>query len=336
DGIPVPFGENALKGRKLIEKYVKDYQDTHKDEEVVAVMPHGNGMFNEGFIIFAKGRTYYPWNEPYSTKPYTCFVARKNGAVSVEELEFDENNAYIAGTKKEKPAKDILYALSGQRIVHNSGPVDLASLYDQFTDLKQIFLYPRFKYRADGRDLFFGMESMYKNKDAFRKAFAGEAIDFSDIELKENGIAPEQFRAGMAEVGYKEGEDYNYDIDAGIVSVYMKLNHYAHNLIGVDKNNNIVAITCPGDSQRHVGITIKDLQKFVVDNGVKDVILLSNGTDIQIRDGDNNKLLASAGARDEMPAVLLIVKKRNALQKAWTAKMAEMAEAQKTKESLKT
>jgi hypothetical protein len=313
DGVPVPYNENALAVRAPIKDYIDAYKAAHPGREIVAVIPHGNSMTNEWFVTFAAGKLYYPWGEGYQQKTYSCFVAWKDGHVSVEDLRFEQDAAGAINVKIALTdtviTSDIVSAVSGQQIVKNGQAQDISGmgLYDKFTDVKQIFLYPRFKYIQDGRDFFFGMDQMYKNRDLFKKALAGEFIEFSKAELAGNNISDDAFRAGMRDAGYREGEDYVINPDS--ISIKIMLNPYSHNLIGVKADGTIVAITCPGDSQKHIGITISDLQKFVMNNGVKDIIMLSNGSDIQVRDADNNKLVASANARDTAPTVIFIVRK---------------------------
>jgi hypothetical protein len=313
DGTPAPYNENALAVRAPIKDYIDTYKATHPGREIVAVIPHGNSMTNEWFVTFAGGKLYYPWGERYQEKTYPCFVTWKDGHVSVEDLRFEQDTSGAITVKIAASdtaiTSNIISAVSGQQIVKNGQAQDIAgsALYDKFTDVKQIFLYPRFKYAADGRDMFFGMDQMYKNQDLFRKVFAGEFIEFNKADLVNNNISDDAFRTGMRDVGYREGEDYVIRPDS--ISIKIKFNPYSHNLIGVKADGTIVAITCPGDSQKHVGITIADLQKFVIDNGVKDVIMLSNGSDIQVRNADNDKLVASANARDTAPTVILIVRK---------------------------
>ncbi|MFA5499444.1 MAG: PEP/pyruvate-binding domain-containing protein [Candidatus Omnitrophota bacterium] len=313
DGTPAPYNENALAVRAPIKDYIDKYKAANPGREIVAVIPHGNSMTNEWFVTFAGGKLYYPWGERYQEKTYPCFVTWKDGHVSVEDLRFEQDTSGAITVKIAASdtaiTSDIISAVSGQQIVKNGQAQDIAgsALYDKFTDVKQIFLYPRFKYAADGRDMFFGMDQMYKNQDLFRKVFAGEFIEFSKADLVNNNISDDAFRTEMRNIGYREGEDYIVAHDN--IRIRVKLNPYSHNLIGVKADGTIVAITCPGDSQKHIGITIADLQKFVIDNGVKDVIMLSNGSDIQVRNADNNKLVASANARDTAPTVILIVRK---------------------------
>ena len=318
DGKAIPYGQDILaRIRKPIKDYIGEYKAANPDKEIVAVVPSGNTMTNDWFVTFINGKLYYPYGEldrmRAESRPYTCLISWKAGhydedgryPYSVKTLTFKDDRAYDS---KGDITDEINFAMFGQQIVKNGQKRDIAELYKQFTDVKQIFLYPRFKYLKDGRDFFFGMDSMYKNQELFKKVFAGESIEFSKKELTDNNITDDAFRAEMANIGYKEGFDYIISQDS--IGIKIKLNPYVHNLIGVKVDGTIVMITCPGDSIAHKGITITDLQKFVIDNGVKDVILLCNGTDVQIRDVDNNKLVASANARDKMPTVIMIVKKK--------------------------
>ncbi|MFC1576594.1 radical SAM protein, partial [Candidatus Omnitrophota bacterium] len=334
DGAEVDFAEHAENHRSLIAENIIKHKHKQKYEtrEIVAVLPHGNCMTNEGFVAFVNGKLYHPdGEEPYASgKTYTCFVMWEDGNASVEELEFDEKRAFIAGTnKRNEITNNITCAVSGQQIVRYGKPVDLESLYDKFTDLKQIFLYPKFKYE-DGRDLFFGVADMHGDKAMFGKVFSGEPISFSKESLfgkrttKNEIIRHENFshifRAAMSSIGYEEGEDKDYTIGENDVTIRIKLNPYAHSLIGVkqvekqprattSEKGNIITMTCTGDSRKHVGITIRELQKLAIDKGAKDIIMLSNGGDVQILDGEGKKLVASAGARDRVPTLIFITKK---------------------------
>ncbi|MCX5678999.1 MAG: UTP--glucose-1-phosphate uridylyltransferase [Candidatus Omnitrophica bacterium] len=322
-----PCTDFLLTKRKPINEYIKEFKAAHSELEIIAVLPHGNAMTNEGFVIFSGGKLYHTIKEieqpDAKGKTYTCFVSWKDKwegkKYSVKELEFRGNEVFVSGTAS--PITDkINYAVSGQQLVKGSEAVPIASLYDKLVDPKQIFIYPHFKYKdseGNDRDLFFGMAAMYKNKELFEKVLKPEPefIEFSRAELVDLGInANDVIKTAMDELGYKEEADYI--LTPSMIKIRLKLNPYAHNLIGVNDKGDIVTITCTGDSKKHKGITITDLQDFVIKNGVKDMIMLSNGTDIQILDGNGKRLVESANkARTEMPAVIIIAKKRLSVSK---------------------
>jgi len=196
DGVAeIPFEENVLADRKPISNYIEEFEDTHHDLEVVAILPHGNAMTLKGFIIFENGVLYHPIKEmeqpTAENKTYTCFVSWVSGEYSIANLEFRGNEVFMAGSTS-PITRDINYAVSGQQLVKDNGAVNIADLYDKFTDPKQIFMYPHFKYKdAKGRDrdLFFGMAAMYQNKEMFKKVLDGDGyVEFDRSELELYGL----------------------------------------------------------------------------------------------------------------------------------------------------
>lgn len=307
DGRVIPPTERGatFNERREFGEYIKRYKADHPDREIAAVMPHGNAMTNDRFIIFTDGRLYYPRGERYGNRTYSCFVVWQDGRVSIEYLKFRKDNKVIDAKTGRDITSQIVSAVYGQHIVKDGKMQDLASFCEEFDDLRQIFIYPRFQLR-DGRNLFFGMAAMHKKTVLFRHALKGEEIEFSKDELMRNGISDEEFIARMAGEGYGKDE---YSITGDKIKIRLRLNPYAHNLIGVKKDGSIVSITCAGDSKRHVGITITDLQRLLVDEGVRDIILLSNGSDVQLLDGEGRTIIASENARDRAASAILIVKR---------------------------
>jgi len=84
---------------------------------------------------------------------------------------------------------------------------------------------------------------------------------------------------------------------------------YPHTAIGIRRDSQVVLYAINGKSGR-LGITIAELQKLLLADGVQDAILIANGGDALLRvlrEGEFKDVIPSPEKRKNFTSVILVI-----------------------------
>ncbi len=271
---------------------------SHEDVEPVVSVPYGNIFNNTYFVAYIRGKLNHRYCEPFSDREYSCFVSRQDGTVGIENLKFSSNG---------HPTKEgIETAFFGQHILKD-GNVNLSAVSHQFSDLGQLFVFPKYPFRepADPQvpDRFFGFGRPEMISDADQKLSANrwneslvckalsEAVEIpiqSDLDTSQ---IDEKFgQAGYRRVDYgavREPGDFAVSPDERTIKIRYRRAVYLHNLIGIVKDAagnvqrvvSMVISTEQDNADKPHGVTIEQAAELMRREGCSEALLLANGTD---------------------------------------------------------
>ncbi|MDP8234153.1 MAG: hypothetical protein P9M06_05075 [Candidatus Saelkia tenebricola] len=286
DAFHATFDELIVRGDRG--DLVEQFQEAHPDEEIIAVLPNGNTMFNDWFVSFVNGELFYNTQEPIFKRTYSSLVVWEDGGISIEDINFEDVDAsgqikVINSLGGEDITDKILYTTFGQRLIKDGDVVNLVDIYDEFDDLGHLFYFPLIP--VEGREIIGGplVGKMHEDKTMVKAALEGEAIDFALEDLA--GIAANELRERLNQSGYREVANSQnvinqgeYVIEDNNLSIKLIRNQYRHFIAGV-KEGQLVTISILGKSGSH-GATIEEAAEIAERHGLEDAVLLCNGRDV--------------------------------------------------------
>jgi len=319
-----------------LDEFVKKYEQS-TGRKVLAIIPNGNLLANEWFVGFKDGEVYHRLDKPVNKRRYTFLVAYTGGDINIEEHTVDELRS---------KAENIIFATSGQPLVKNGEAVPLVDVVSQFEDLRHLFTFPRIKweiiknlgFEISGQlsgSFYFGANYMVGKEDLLTTAAEGKVLGlpirevFLEILKRHDSNAVQKFsdecyeelkeelKKGLYKAGYVEVESKNvqglvwgeYKIEGDSLYIRLKEGMYPHTAIGIRRDGQVVLYAINGKSGR-LGITIAELQKLLLADGVQDAILIANGGDALLRvlrEGEFKDVIPSPEKRKNFTSVILVV-----------------------------
>ncbi|MBP9866030.1 MAG: hypothetical protein KBC91_06485, partial [Candidatus Omnitrophica bacterium] len=310
--------------KQTVTQLVAQYEETHKDRDVLAVLPNGNLGFNAGYAGIADGKFYHYRADAENNKSYDMLVNRTDGTLAVMTLK-NKNAAGEAGifdADDRDVSKEINFAVAGQRLVKDGkNNLDEAAL--QTDDLRHLFRLPMFDagYRdgADFTQLHLGVSDMfgelYRDPEKIRQAISGEAITLRTAPLNSFAIDASQRDAVFKRWGYANvtGQrttgallpgEYVMDETAHVMTIKLLPGIHPHTFIGLTKDGKILTGGVQGETH-FKGMTLKALIETLIRADAKDVFLWANGKDTAVKYPDQENLSAD-NVRQEFLEVLLV------------------------------
>lgn len=273
-----------------IDEHVRRLHEQIAGRSYITITDH-NLYFNDFCLMFKNGVIYHKTGEftpeglPANNRTYTCLVAWKEPQeekhFTIERLTFkkalkkgDSDKVYLTaeggGIGKEITGK-ISCAIYGQQVIKDNQLVDIASLAEEFDDLRHLF-------------------SEFMDADG--------TIEHEGKRYTKNDLRRD--RRKLAEL-IREG-------------VGMRA-RYTYQFLGV-KDDGLVICAIGGDHFKvladgtiGVGMTIEEASGVLINNGVEDAVLISQGNCVNLRHDDD--LLCQTGKRIASPAAVVIAFKED-------------------------
>jgi hypothetical protein len=174
---------------------------------------------------------------------------------------------------------------SGQRVVTDGRALSTEELNAQvhsglFYDLRHVFRFPVIKSGGYWKDL--GLEQFYDH-GSISRATVARALEGKPITTRWRDLTSDRSVACRAcqDKGFEESSEARrgtYQFDGDHIHITYLDGIYCHNLLGLDKDGNIMCMQVTGWSN-NVGSTLTDLSMLAA-RVFKEAILLDNGGDV--------------------------------------------------------
>ncbi|MBN1492986.1 MAG: serine/threonine protein phosphatase, partial [Candidatus Omnitrophica bacterium] len=275
--------------------------------------------------------------------------------VRAERLTFafgeDHDAVYRAGVEQiaaNDIAGDIEYAIYGQQLLVKGDRIPIQDLANDFDDLFHLFRFPQTQtdtydeikkittssYGAalGARELYQGLpdKDLMVNGQPLDRVLVRDALngEITSVPLKEYDRsyvlkALKRWKyVDVAALGKdtvdNEGE-YKFETVDGeeLLKVRLKRNYMEHVLIGITKNNNVIAAVLAGNKIEQKGFTPETAREEVItqqhlkDDDVTDLFLICNGADTIMRQDGVDVIQTERGGRDEATSVIMFATKRD-------------------------
>lgn len=326
-------------GRKLFEareirqetitygEHIRRFERANPQKMAVAFVGNGNLLFNPWFVAWLNGRLFCLKDEPFEKRVYSSLIVWKQGQefpVTIGDIMYRNGRVFLANGQFEEDITDkIEYTTFGQRLVQDHKPIKVDKLLHQFYDLRHLL--PALYYIADDSEYAFGFDQLYTNEGKKRLAVIKQPVNLRlkiDTDRGSLTADPQRLRRVLSEADFEEVVDFysvqkegQYFISPHdeMITIKYKSNIYPHSMLGVTDEGMVLCIVVTGLSGR-AGICIERASELLVELGVKDAILLSNGGDVMMQ-YFGEMVVKSSENRRRVRSALLFVKDRAQLGK---------------------
>ena len=317
DGQPV---QDWSAVKKRISDHIRDYQGANPQHRIIGVFGNGNLFANDWFITYVHGKLFHRQGEPVEDRVYSCLVARQNGMVTIEDLQFSHEPsgwkvwAVSCGTRRDI-TQEVSVATYGQRVLQEE--VALSSeelLYGQFSNLRHLLVLPGIRSPIGREHVFSSQELLdHDHPDRLRAAVRGEAVRAGGLEFSGLTVSAEQRDEAFRAWGYTqvESEDHvanrgeYYVHDDGSMTIKFKESVNSLTVVGVDPQGQVIVATVPGRTSRE-GVTFQEAAELIKAQGAHNAIVLSQGGDVFLS-YHGNDIVPSWSGRTFMTSVVLVV-----------------------------
>jgi len=329
-GTKLSGNREIRRGTMSHREHIRRFEASHQQKKVVAFAGNGNLLFNPWFVAWVDGKFFHLKDEPFKERLYSSLIVWKEGhdpLVSIGDIKFENGRVLLASEHTTDDITDrIKYAASGQRLAREHKRVKLSSILHQFYDLRHLL--PALYYSdAQGAKYAFGLDQLQADEELRKLAVMKQPVDLRlEIETISGimKIDPQKLKGeALLERGFDEVQDigsvqrpgqYFISPDGRAITVIYRSNIYPHHMMGITEEGKVLSVIVTGLSGR-VGISIEKASQLVVDIGLKDAILLSNGGDV-VMQYFGEMVVASSENRHRSRSLILFAKNRNQLSKS--------------------
>ncbi|MDR1323171.1 MAG: hypothetical protein LBK68_01910 [Candidatus Margulisbacteria bacterium] len=262
--------------------------------KILYVLGGTNLFFQKADVVFYQNKYYHKPIDPNSrwyNLPLCFFWQDRSGHFGINLLKPHSGKINFSS--------DLNIAASGRPVLLNGVKLDLYQpltsngfspaeyfFLEDSRDARHLVKLPKVKDNSKERNKYFlGMEDFGENSELLIAAREGLPIT---IPYKKESFNTEDLYDGLQQCYSSE----RWQLDTERAEVHfphgLDKNKYPHNVLAVDWSNNACLIQFHSKSGQE-GVTIEELQDYLVKLNIKSAIVTSNGLDVFVYDVQRNK-----------------------------------------------
>lgn len=297
--------------------YESKFKELYPHWKIVGMQGCGNLSMNEWYVAYLRSpltdnRGVFialPEDRAVRVPPrqYTCLTKYLDGRLRIQPLVFNLIEEKVLGNNATEDITDrIEFAVYGTQVLRDGELVDFSGIVEQIADVRHLFRLPnlnpnentqhephrrprRFFGERQYDDVWFGEAELLTNL-ALRRAALTEPV-LLNRQFEHMGADTEYVREILGSQGYREDSAHNRflrysdgtwryreETDA-LVEIKLFRNVYAYSLIGLDAENNVLALAVGGLAGRR-GQTLEAAVQNIRSYGARDALLIDQGDDV--------------------------------------------------------
>ncbi|MEK6284191.1 MAG: hypothetical protein AABO57_00455 [Acidobacteriota bacterium] len=321
--------------------HVGEFKKKYPNAEILSVAGFGDltmNLWNTGFVnnpLTEEPRLLHLWDEPISSRIYTCLVKWNQGGYTISPVRFNRN---LTGLNRRDPevvlidgkpvADQIEFAVFGQQVVRNGAVVDARQIVHQFSDIRHLLAIPNLNPKSNSPRYFFGAqrtddvwlgEAQLLDDRNLRRAALSGSVELHRL-YKGLGCSKQELESTLLQYGANRSNE-PYSIlepgewrwipeDDNLVEIYLRRSIYPCTMFGVTQNGNLLSLAWEGKYNSEGGWTIEAAAKALTNHGAKDAILCDEGGDVMQRGLSLNKDFDLVNERAQIRAILIFANEK--------------------------
>jgi hypothetical protein len=316
------------------QKYKNDY-------EILSLAGFGDltmNLWNTGFVnnrLTGGPRLLHLWDEPISSRIYTCLVKWKDGGYSISPVRFNRNlidqdlkDPAVVLIDGKPVANEIEFAVFGQQVVRDSEVVDARQIVHQFSDIRHLLAIPNLNPKTGRPRYFFGAErtddvwlgeaQLLDDRNLRRAALSG-SVELHRL-YKGLGCPKRELEAILQQYGPNRSNEPYRVLEPGewrwiaednnLVEIHLRRSRYPCTMLGITQNGSLLSLAWEGKYNTEGGWTIEEAAKALTNHRAKDAILCDEGSDVMQRRLALDRKYDIKNKRAQIRAILIFAKKK--------------------------